>query len=173
MGRPKKTAVAVESIADCTRVMAELLDTDASLEILGAERSLAVAMASESFESQLDTLVARRGELELGLRTYYYAHLAEMETAGAKSFQLVNGVMGRRLNPPSLKPLNRNWTWAAIGVRVRELWGKKYFHDPKAPDLDKDQLKTLGEEELKGAGLKVESEETFYAEPARLPEVKA
>lgn len=170
MGRPKKAVVVVESIDDCTRVMAELLETVASLEILGAERDLAVAKASESFERELDAKWARRADLELGLRTYYYAHLAELETAGAKSYQLVNGVMGRRDNPPALRPLNRNWTWAAIAVRVRELWGRKYFHDVD-PALDKDKLKTLPDEELKGAGLKVESAETFYATPARLPEV--
>ena len=106
------------------------------------------------------------------LEGYYYAHVQEIEASGRKSLQLVNGVMGRRDNPPALKPLNRKWTWAAIKQAVRAGLGLEYLRQPE-PELDRDKLKTLGNEKLREFGLKVESDETFYIEPERLPEVSA
>lgn len=172
MARPKKPGVELQSIDECTQAMAALLLAQLDIEVLLAEANLAVAAAQVKFEPLLDSARQTRAERELQLRTYYYAHLSELEKGGAKHHQLANGVMGRRDNPPALKPLNRNWPWAAIAIRVRELWGKKYFHEPKEPEIDKEKLKTLSDEELKGAGLKVETGETFYADPVRLPEVK-
>lgn len=174
MGRPKKPAVELRSTEECTQAMAELLTAQIDIEVLTAEANLAVATASAKFEARIDEARRKAGERELQLRTYYYSHLAEIEAAGGKHLQLANGVIGRRDNPPALKPLNRSWTWETITARVRELWGgKKFFHNAKAPELDKDKLKSLPEEELKRAGLKIGSGEKFYAEPARLPEVKA
>jgi len=170
MGRPKKARVVLASIEDCTRTMADLLVAITDIEILIAEKDQAVAAASAQFEFSLDNAKMRRLEAEVALKNYYYTHLEELELGGAKHYDLANGVMGRRDNPAALKPLNRAWTWEAIKVRVRELWGRTaYFHEPKEPELNKELLKTLPAEELKKAGMKVEAEETFYAEPARLP----
>jgi hypothetical protein len=174
MARPKKNCGAeLGSLEECTRAMGDLLVAITDIETLTAERDLAVAAASAKFEFSLDNAKARKSEAEAALQGYYYTHLGEVEKGGEKHCDLANGVMGRRDNPAALKPLNTAWTWAAIKVRVRELWGPtKYFHEPKEPELDKDVLKTLPADELKKAGMKTEAGETFYAEPARLPAVE-
>jgi hypothetical protein len=171
VARPKKSkGPELASIDDCTRAMAELLMAVTDIEALVAERDQTVAAASARFEPIMDDAKARKIEAEAALKNYYYTHLGEIERGGEKHCDLANGMMGRRDNPPALKPLNRAWTWAAIKVRVRELWGPtKYFHDPKEPELDKEKLKAMAAEDLAKAGMKLESEETFYAEPARLP----
>ena len=74
------------------------------------------------------------------------------------------GLLGRKLPPPALKPLNRSWTWKAIGVKVRSVFGSKYFTATE-PTLDKDSIKAeLSEADLKKCGLKLEQEEEFYYE---------
>jgi hypothetical protein len=170
MARTKTNAVAVLATPEeCVRTMAELLIAITDIEVLIAEKDLAMAAALARTETRLDDAKARKIEAEVALKNYYYAHLAEIEKSGAKRWQLSNGVIGRRDNPPALKPLNRAWSWEKIKAAVRERWGTKYFHAPKAPELDKDKLKELDAEQLKLAGMKLESEETFYAEPDRAP----
>jgi hypothetical protein len=169
MGRPRKASVVLESIEDCTKKMGELLVAITDLEIFIAERDVAVAAAGKEHEALIDDAAWRKADAEAALKSYYYLHAAQIEKGGAKHLDLSNGRIGRRDDPPALKPLNRAWTWAAIAVMVRDLWPGKYFHEAKEPELDKDVLKTLAAEELKKAGLKVEAGETFYAEPARLP----
>jgi hypothetical protein len=151
--------------------MAGLLIATTLLEGLVAERDRDVAQTSAKYEDRLDDARLRKVDLETALERYYYEHVTEIEAGGVKHVALANGRFGRRANPPALKPLNRKWTWKAITVRVREVLGKKYFHEPKEPDLDRDALKILDADVLKDVGLKVESEDTFYCEPARLPEV--
>jgi hypothetical protein len=170
MGRVKKDGgIQLRSVEDCGAAMEDLLLAQLQLEGLVADRDAAVAKAAETYKPSIDAALEMAAALEGALKGYYYAHLAEMEAGGGKHFQLPNGVMGRRDNPAKLAPLNRNWTWAAIKVRVRELFDADYFHEPKEPELDKERLKTLPEEELKNVGLKLVAEETFYCEPARLP----
>jgi phage host-nuclease inhibitor protein Gam len=173
VGRPKKAGKVLVSIEECVLTMADLLIAITDIEALIAERDQAVAASSARFEFSIDNAKARKLEAEMALQNYYYTHLAELERGGAKHYDLANGVMGRRVDPPALKPLNKAWTWEAIKVRVRELWPGKYFHEPKAPELDKELLKTLPAEDLKKAGMKTEAGETFYAEPARLPGAEA
>ncbi len=169
MGRQKKAGVELGSIDDCTRAMGELLAVTIEVEVLVAERDLAVAQASKKFETRLDDAWARKGAVSASLEAYYYGHVLEIEADGKKSLQLANGVMGRRDNPPALKPLNRKWTWAAILQAVTTGLGMSYLRT-REPELDRDKLKTLPNEKLRDFGMKVESDETFYVEPARLPE---
>ena len=167
MGRPKKAGRELGSIADCTAAMGELLTAICEIRVLKAEQDLAVAAAGQKFEGRLDDAWARRGGLEAALEAYYYGHVKDIEAAGRKSLQLVNGVMGRRDNPAALKPLNRKWTWAAILQAVTT--GLPACVRARAPELDREKLKTLPAEALRDHGMKVESGETFYIEPVRLP----
>jgi hypothetical protein len=167
MGRPKKAAITLTSIDECVAAMDELLRAQTDIEALEAERALAMASASAKFETFLDDARTRRLNNEVALKNYYYAHLQELERDGAKHFRLVNGVIGRRDNPPALKPLSRNWTWASIKVAVFGMWQWKYFHPAKERELDKDALKALPAEDLKKVGLVSASDEEFYAKPDR------
>jgi hypothetical protein len=157
------------SIDDCTRTMAELLIAITEIEERTARRDRLLARVSARSESAIDAAKVRRIEAETALKNYYCAHLVEIEKDGAKHLQLANGVIGRRYDPPALKPLNRAWSMKAIKAAVRAKWGALYFHLPAGPELKKGELKKLAADDLKGVGLKVENEETFYAEPERAP----
>jgi hypothetical protein len=110
--------------------------------------------------------------LTAALQDYYYAHIAEIEKGGDKHLDTANGRMGRRTHPEALAPLNRSWTWKRITELVQVVYQTRFLLDPK-PQLDRDKLKAeLVVEELKALGLKLEQDETFYAEPARLPGVE-
>ena len=167
MGRPKKVTTTLQSIDDCTAAMSELLVAQASVEKLAASQALAVAIAQRRWEDDLNVMRKRASELAANLEAFYYAHLAELEDGDRKSFKLPNGVMGRRFGAGKLAPLNRAWAWRLIEVKVRELWGSRFFRDG-APELNRVALKDeLDAEQLARAGLKVKNEENFYAEPDR------
>jgi phage host-nuclease inhibitor protein Gam len=172
MPRPKKATIELATLADCDDALRDLRDVLSEIQILTGEKNLAVAAASAKFEGDLDRAKTLKGNLETALERYYYAHLAEIEKGGAKFLQLANGRIGRRDNPESLKPLNKKWTWAGIKKALRVKFGPLYFHEPKEPEIDKDKLKAanLAAEELRQLGLKVEADETFYVEPAKMPE---
>jgi phage host-nuclease inhibitor protein Gam len=171
-GRPKKAKITLASLAECTTAIRDLGLTQMQLESLIADRDTAVAKASAQYEAPIDRARAAVSDLELALRNYYYGHLTEVEVDGRKSIQLATGVMGRRDNPPKLTTLGRA-TLASVKVAVKALWGMKYFHPAKEPDLDREALKALDAEALKKVGLKVEQDETWYVEPARLPGAEA
>jgi phage host-nuclease inhibitor protein Gam len=169
MARPKKSTIELKSLDECTKAMADLLVATTDIETLTAERDRAVAAASAEFEAYLDGAKEKQADLTLALRDYYYAHVGELEKSGARSVQLVNGVMGRRTSPPKLMLLNRNWTWGTVLVRLRERFGARFLRLSE-PEIDKDLVKAeLAVEELKALGLRLDQDEKFYAEPTRLP----
>ena len=169
MARPKKAGMTLGSIDDCTQAMGDLLQAVTDLEVLTAERDMAVAAAGAKFEPIMDDAKTRRDTLQAALRDYYMAHVDELEKDGRRSIQLTNGRMGRRLAPPKLGLLNRSWTWGVVLVRLRERFGSRFLR-LRDPEIDKDLVKAeLTGEELTALGMKLDQDETFYAEPARLP----
>jgi phage host-nuclease inhibitor protein Gam len=161
----------LQSLDDCAAAMSDLLTVTLQLEGLVADRDLAVAKASATYEPAIDTGRARKADIEAALKAYYYGHLSEVEKDGKKSVQLANGVMGRRDNPARLALKNRQWTWAAVLAILREKAGDRFLR-LRDPEIDKDLVKAeIAPEALGEVGLKLEQDETFYAVPARLPEV--
>lgn len=171
MGRPKKAGRALGSLAECTVEMGELLVATADLEAATAERDLAVAATQKKWESTIDDARGRKGKAAAALQAYYYGHLSEVEKDGVKHCQLANGVMGRRDDPTALALKNRAWAWGSVLIALRGKFGERFL-TPKDPTLNKDLIKAeLPEAELGEYGLKLEKGETWYAVPARLPEV--
>lgn len=172
MGRPRKTSATLGSIQECTEAMRKLLVTTLDLERETAARDRAVAGVMKAHEKRLQTLADREADLRLQLQNYYLTHLAELETDSKKSVQLQYGVMGRRRGNPSLRLLNRSWTWSAVLVKLREAFSQKFLR-LRDPEVDKDKVKTeLPADQLREYGLKLHQEEAFYVELFR-PEQEA
>jgi phage host-nuclease inhibitor protein Gam len=149
--------------------MNDLLITITQLEGITAERDRKIAEVSAMYEPGLDTGRQRRDELELALKAYYYDHLTELEAEDKKSVQLVNGVMGRRDNPPKLALRNRSWGWGTVLVSLRAKFGERFIRT-REPEIDKDRVKAeIPEEALGEFGMRLDRDEKFYVEPARLP----
>jgi phage host-nuclease inhibitor protein Gam len=172
MARPCKPACELGSLEECNRAMGLLLDATLEIERLVAKRDKEIAALQTKYEPALDKQRAQKAELLVSLEAYYRANIAELERGARKSYELGNGVMGRRLDPPKLALLNRAWTWVTVAAKVRAKYGLKYLRI-REPELDKDLVKAdLDAGELAACGLKVVQTEEFYAEPARLPEAE-
>lgn len=171
MGRPRKVAE-LKDLTECNLAMGDLLLAITDIEILEAERAMAMAAASAKFEDALDDAKGRKLAAAGALESYYYTHVTEIEAKGQKFVQLPAGRMGRRDNPPKVVPLNRKWTWGAIAAAVRVALPNCLL-PAKEREIDRNALKDQDAATLQSVGLKVEKDETFYAEPERPAEVKA
>ena len=168
MARPRKASVELLTVDDANAAMRKLLQAEVELEKRQGALDLARAAATAKLEKSIDEAKAEVNDLVVQLQTWYMGNTKELEKAGKKSFQLTYGIVGRRLGQSALKPLNRAWTWESIAVKLRTIYKSKFFHEPAAPKVDKDLVKaTLSDDELTECGLKVEQDETFYAEPDR------
>lgn len=164
MARPRKATVILASIEECTAAMRKLLLATLDHERATAERDGYMALAMKQYEKRLQTLTEKRQDLDLQLQNYYMTHLGEVERDGKKSVQLQYGVMGRRFGNPSLRLLNKSWTWTAVLVKLREHFGKKFLR-LRDPEVDKDKVKTeLPEEQLGEYGMKLAQAESFYVD---------
>lgn len=168
MARPKRASKELSSIEDANQVMRQLLLVEVGLEKLIGAVDLERAAVMAKYEKAIDKHRAVAADLTLQLQTFYMAHYKELEKDGSKSVHLAFGVIGRRLSRPALKPLNRSWTWASIGIKLRSIYNARFFHAPKEPEIDREKVRQeLNAEQLRDCGLKVEQEETFFAEPDR------
>jgi phage host-nuclease inhibitor protein Gam len=171
MARPKKPNLELRSLDECNEALRELLLATTNLESLQASRDTKVAEVTASYEGPINWAIGRRDDLTTALQHYYMTHLADIERDGRKSLQLANGVIGRRLSPPALKLRNKSWTWRVVLVKLQAKFGTKYLRK-RDPEVDKDAVKAeMSAEDLESCGLKVEQDETFFAEPARPPAV--
>ncbi|MDE2097830.1 MAG: host-nuclease inhibitor Gam family protein [Patescibacteria group bacterium] len=175
MGRPKKATKDLASVEQCEAAMYRLLLATLELEKLVADRDEHVARVQRSYESDINPLTDEVADLTAQLQQYYVLHLDKIEQAGKKSLQLQYGVMGRRLSPKKLQLLNKSWTWSAVLVKLREIFGDRFIRTFD-PEVDKEKIKSEMEAEyFRQCGLKLHQDENFYVEVARpkSPEVAA
>jgi len=167
MGRPKKASATIDTVEQANAALHSLLCAQVELEKYVGAADLARAAATAKYETAIDGQRERIADLTLQLQTFYMANYKALETEGRKSVQLTYGVLGRRMGKPTLKPLNRSWTWAAVKVKLREAWAGKFFRAVE-PEVDKDLIKAdLTAEQLRDVGLKVEQDEAFFVEVDR------
>jgi hypothetical protein len=166
MARKKAPSAEVTSIEQANSVLFELLKEEIELGKQVGAMSMARAESSARFELPIERAKLKIGDLTDQLQIWYMANAAELEVDGRRSVQLHYGVVGRRKGNPTLKPLNKAWTWAAIAVKLRSLYLGRYFQAAPEPAIDREKVRTeLTGDELKNAGLKVEQEVRFYVEP--------
>jgi len=160
----------ISSRPECDRALSRILQATLRVESQTAARDSEIAAIQSRYAPKLAKDSLTIATLETEIQTYYTAHREELEVEGKKSVQFAHGTLGMRApSHPSLIPLNAKWTWESITEKVRELWKKKYFAKPKEPGLDKVKIKKeLTEEELKQAGMRLDTDERFYYELNRL-----
>lgn len=168
MARPRKATAEIESAEAANRALYALLIAELEAEKLAGAMELARAAATAKFEPQLNAQKAKIADLTLQLETWYRVNQPALEAeSGKKSITLLWGVVGRRLGNPTLKPLNRSWTWHAVGVKLRELYRGRFFRVAE-PAIDRELVRAeLDEAALREVGLKVEQEERIFVETDR------
>jgi len=166
-GEKPQQLAELKSVAECEEAMHRLLEFSTRREELEAERDRLMGDTNRMYAPGIALLAGQAQSLELQLQQYYLAHAAEIEKGGAKILKLAAGVIGMRLTPPSLKLLNKKWTWESVRAALHQVFGEKY-DSIKPPELDKRGVKKeLPLDQLKEYGLKLDQEEIFYAEPLR------
>lgn len=169
MGRPRKPSRELRSLEECNQALRELLNAQTRREEIEAQRDREMAAVSARYEPETQALLRTEIDCHAQLKDYYYAHVAEIETGGRRSLQLANGVIGRRLTPPALKPRNSSWTWRKIMLFLREKFGRKFEREAE-PTLDRELIKAeIDPDKLGEFGMRLEQDEVFYAEPHRPP----
>jgi Bacteriophage Mu Gam like protein len=152
------------------RRLSRLLKATLIVENAVSQRDLEIAVIQAKYGPSIQKSNLEISSLTAEIEAYYRANREELEPSGEKSLQLAYGLVGMRApSHPALVPLNAKWDWDRIAGKVKELWGKKYFHKPKPPGIDKNKIKKeLEADELAQAGLKLDDEEKFYLELNRL-----
>lgn len=97
---------------------------------------------------------------------YACEHRDELFAGGRKSGSTTLAEYGLRLGQPTLKPLNRRWTWAKVLEAVKAGMPGRFLRVKE--ELDKDGLRAqLGGDAatLATVGLRIEQSEAFWVEP--------
>jgi len=167
MARPRKVPE-LKNFDACQEAMHRLRIATIEQDRLVTSREKGLAFVTERFAEEINAQVNQIADLQLQLQNYYMAHLAEIEKDGKKSVQLTHGLMGRRLGNPTLKLLNKSWTWQSVLVKLRTVFGDRFIRMAE-PEPDKPGIKAAGltPDELKAVGLKIDQAEDFYAEPEK------
>jgi phage host-nuclease inhibitor protein Gam len=104
-------------------------------------------------------------EAELARAEKYAAtHRDELFPGEKKSNETEMAAYGWRVGNPTLKPLNRSWTWRAIVEALERKFGDRFLRVSK--EADKDVIKAQMEpEQMEKVGLRIVQDETFWVEP--------
>lgn len=130
-----------------------------------ADRDRAVKEIDERCAPELEAIAADIAEAVERCRAWAEVHPEEFEKR--KSIECAHGVLGFRTGTPKLALLSRAWNWEKCLEKVRELL-PAFIRD--TPTIDKEAILAQRDEEavqfaIKGCGMKVVQDESFYVEP--------
>lgn len=133
------------------------------LRILEAKRDKDIQRARDAHGAAIDEVATQlKATLSLAER-YAVDHRDEIVPPGRKSSESALAVFGFRLGNPTLKTLNKRWTWDGVLEAVRSRFNGRFIRTSEA--VDKDALKAqLSDEQLAGVGCRIEQREDFFVE---------
>lgn len=102
--------------------------------------------------------------LALAAEKYAEGHRDDLLPGKAKSAETALAIFGWRLGQPTLKTLNKAWTWDRVLEELGARGLSRFIRTKREPD--KDALKVhLQPEELAAVGCRIDQAETFFVEP--------
>lgn len=163
MTKTEKQKAARLTREDIEASVRELCIASVRLDEEQARMNMELAAVRERYEPQMAALSATADEEAERIRAWADAHPDEFATR--KSIAMVHGTLGYRVGQPALKTI-RGVTWDKVLAILRA-------HLPNyiriKEEVDKEALladrETLGDENLKTLGLRVEQAERFFVEP--------
>lgn len=175
--RQKKTIVSGVTREAAEEAFAQYAKADASINKIQTEVELKCAQIREKWQDKLSALTVERGEAFDVLQGFAAEHPELF--AKKKSLDMVHGTIGFRTGTPKLKTL-KGFTWASALELVKSIL-PGYIREGE-PTIAKDKLLADREadevfinvgdgdtvsmaEAMKGCGLQVVQDETFYVEP--------
>lgn len=155
----KKKSSFLEAVDEAARLTVKI-------RTLEARRDKRIQTVRESSKEALSPLTDERDRL-LGLaEDYALENRDELFSDGSKSSASALATFGFQMGQPTLKTLNRKWTWKKITQGVKELFGARFLRVKE--ELDKEALKSAYKDapaKLADLGCRIEQKEAFWIEP--------
>jgi phage host-nuclease inhibitor protein Gam len=172
---PKSTRIkapAIATRADFDAAIDALARNEVSLRIAEARRDAKIQQARELFEPEIVSLTEMRDALALAAEKFAEEHRDELFPGKLKSAETPLAHFGFRLGQPTLKLLNRKWTWDGVLDALQAHGLSRFIRVRREPD--KDGLKQhCPPEQLAAIGCRIDQAETFYVEPKEKPTTEA
>lgn len=163
--RIKLTKPVINTRFEAEAAVREICELKNAYQMALAEMNAAVTEAKKTFEDKFAPVEKRI--LEKSALVQDWAEANPSEFNGAKSLDMVHGLVGWRTGQPQLKTLS-GWTWDRVLDVIQKL-PKLASYVRTSPTINKQQLLAdrdqLGAEGLRAIGVKVIQEEGFFIEP--------
>lgn len=163
MSKPTRIkAVGFKTRIEFDAAIDRIAEATTSLRRLEAKRDEAIQIVRDAHNPQIDALDQERKALVALAEQYAETHRPELFEGDKKSSDTALAFFGFRIGNPTLKLLNRKWTWESVLEAMKGPY-ERYIRTVETPD--KDALKAnLEDSQLAEIGLKVEQSETFFVE---------
>lgn len=175
MARQKKTVISGVSRAAADDAFAIYAKSDAQIKKINAEVELQCAKVREKYAADLGRLTTDRNKAFEILQAYATEQKVEL-FAKRKSLEMAHGVIGFRTGTPKLKTC-KGFTWASALELVKRIMPgyvrttEELAKDRLLADREMTVVVNSGDdvavpmtEAMKGCGIQVVQDETFYVE---------
>lgn len=148
-------------VSEFSAALDEIATLQVKLRILEAKRDKAIQLARDAHAKDIDAVSAQLKSTLALAEKFAESHRDEILPPGKKSSETALAIYGFRLGNPTLKPLNKRWTWGTILGAVRTRFQGRFIRTKE--ELDKDALKAqLSDEQLASVGCRIEQSEDFF-----------
>jgi len=157
----------IKSFEELDQSLLVLGKAKAELQRQEATMNEEIQKIKDKFAEDTAELMGITASLEDAIESFCIAHKSEFDATRTKI--LNHGKVGFRTNPPKVLQLNKKWKVESSIAFLKKLFGKKYLREKL--EIDKEAILAdyaidkIKDEDLAGAGLRIEQEETFICEP--------
>lgn len=160
-------APAISSRAAFITTIDELARIETEIRQLTAARDGRLQAVRDEHEPAIEALTSQRDSLALSAEKFAQINRDELLPAKAKSAETPLATFGFRLGQPTLKLLNRSWSWDSVLLALRDNGLARLIRKKEEPD--KEGIKQLSETQLAAVGCRIDQTETFFVEPKDKP----
>ena len=153
--------------AEFERAVGEIAKLETRKRLLSATRDKAVQAVQERHGPDIQDVEDQIEGLTLLCEKYAVENRTDLLPGAVKRAETPLAIFGFRLGNPTLKLLNRKWTWEAVIDVLKSVPSLKHFVRTR-DEVDKDGLKRcpdMTDAQLATLGLRIEQSDTFYIEP--------
>lgn len=147
-------------------------ELDVQIRAAEAARDRAIQAVRDEHEPLIQSLKQRRDAIATLSDKYAETHRGELFPAAKKSAESGLAHYGFRRGNPTLKLLNKKWSWESVLIAVKAAFPGRFVR--QVEEVDKEALKAqLDETQLASVGCKIGQAEAFYIEPKEQPSESA
>lgn len=162
-------APTLKSRSEFEAIVNTLASATVDLRKLEARRDEKLQAVREDHDPAIGVLKEEIDAMALTLEKYASANRDELMPGKIKSNETALATYGFRFGNPTLKLLNRQWTWDKVVEALKNKIGLPQFIRV-TEEPDKEGLRSnLSDEELAGVGCRITQSETFFVEPKDQP----